>query len=159
MDGFISLLRLLQGWLTSPETMWTFLIGLALLLVSIFEIQHKSVADLLDKNLSICMVTVVCVAGLIVHYAYKTGSVIKRRYRLRHLAEDEKKILAKFVQAKQSTVPVFFNELGAESLLDDGILKVTSEIGRVHQDVGCTYYTIKHSVLRTLIKNPSLVLV
>lgn len=135
--------------------MWTFLIAISLLLLALAKYEHQGMGYLLSHYLILCLAILVCASGLIVHYAYNIGNYFRKVSRLRHLANDEKEVLARFVKEGASSLPFYFDKPAPNSLVDDGVLRIASETGRVHQDVGCTYYTIGALDLRILRKNPS----
>jgi hypothetical protein len=153
MANWITLVKMAQEWITSQRTMWTFLIGIALLLGLILKIGNHDLAYSLDHYEILWFVMVICAAGLVTQGLFNLGFRFKIHRRLSHLASDEKDILSKFVESNASTVYATFGEPAANSLVDEGILRITSETGRVHQRGGITYYTIAHPTLRYLQKH------
>jgi Super-infection exclusion protein B len=149
---WIASFKMVQEWLTSPRTMCAFLLGTAILLGLIAGIEHQNLEYLLSHYLILCFVCTTCAAGLITLGLFGMGFRFTIRHRLNHLASDEKKIISRFIDNDVSTVQATFGEPGANSLVDDGILRVTSETGRVHQKVGVTYYTILPYAFRYLRK-------
>jgi hypothetical protein len=149
---WIASFKMVQEWLTSPRTMSAFLLSTVVLLGLIAGIGHQNIEYLLTHYLILCFVCTTCAGGLIVHGLWGLGSRLKIRHRLNHLASDEKKIISRFIDNDISTVQATFGEPGANSLVDDGILRITSETGRVHQKSGVTYYTMASRTFRYLSK-------
>ncbi len=122
-------------------------------------IGHYDIKDTLDHYTVLWGILAVCMGGLITHGLFDLGSRFKIRRRLNHLASDEKKILSRFVDNDVSTVHATFAEPAANSLMDDKILRITSETGRVHQKSGVTYYTISSHAFRYLRSHPGVLAV
>jgi hypothetical protein len=153
MADWLTLVKMAQGWITSPRTMSTFSIGIAILLGLIFKIGHHDIAYSLDHYAALWFVLALCVAGLITHCIVAAYSRLKFRHRLKHLASDERVILNRFVEKDATTIHATFGEPAASNLAEDGILRVSTETGRVHQDVGVTYYSIPFHALVYLRKH------
>lgn len=152
MSDWLTLVKTAQEWVTKPKTMCTFLIGIAILLGLILTIGRHNIAYTIDHYVSLWFLLTICVGGLLTHGLFYLGSRLKFRHRLNHLASDESEILDRFVKENASTIRATFAEPAASSLADDGILRVSKETGRVHQDVGITYYSIPSHALRYLCK-------
>lgn len=149
-------LKLAQEWLTRPKVMWTFLIVFIAILAAILGFGHHNAFYLISHDLILVGLFVTCACGLIVHYVYKLKDYIAFDLRMRHLATDEQEILATFVKKKSSTEVFRFDQPATNSLVDEGILKVATETGHVHEKGGFLYYTIKPAVLRKLLNHPRL---
>jgi len=152
MADWLAFVKMAQGWITSPRTMLVFLIAIAILLGLIFMIGQRDIAYSLEHYTFLWFLLIVCFAGLIVHGLFDVGSWFRLRHRLNHAASDENQILNRFVEHDASTIMATFGEPAASNLADEGILWVSEETGRAHQDSGVTFYSVSPRVFRFLKK-------
>lgn len=134
MPDFLAAIKLLQDWITSPKTMWTFLFAVAFLLAMLAAFQHQGVAFLLEHYLILCFVFFVCMAGLIVHYAYTLVAPFQQESRIRSLiasiGDDGRSVLHNPINTRQMTFSVTPHEyVAARGLQEWGIVRMTRDQG------------------------------
>jgi hypothetical protein len=150
MADWLAFVKMAQEWITSPRTMFVFLIAIAIVLGLLFTVGQHDFVYLIDHYVFLWFLMAVCLAGLVVHGLFDLGSWLKLKHRLNHAASDENEILNRFAEKNSSTIFATFGEPAASALADEGILRVSKETGRVHQDGGITYYSVSPRVFRYL---------
>ena len=153
----IDYLRLFEGWIKSPRTMFIFgaASGLPLFLPTCW-LEAIHVAEGIERyRLWFWLIFLISVMGLIYEAGIRIRQHCRIKYRLRHLAADEQEFLSHYVHENSSSRIVLGSQASpGASLTTDGILFLTPTIGKAALEQTMVYYTIRPWVLRYVRKHP-----